>query len=64
MPKLAIHPLTRGLLSIGKCGFLVDQEYPQKPIFLKTLKIIQNAKNQKTSRDMPKLAIRPLTRGL
>ena len=29
MPKLAIRPLTRGLSSIGKRGFRVDQEYPK-----------------------------------
>ena len=33
MPKLAISPLTRGLLSIGKCGFWVDQEYPKTRFF-------------------------------
>ena len=32
MPKLATCPLTRGLLSIRKHGFRVDQEY-QKPNF-------------------------------
>ena len=47
MPKLAIRPLTRGLLSIGKRGFRVDQEYPKTRFFLKTEKIIQNAKTQK-----------------
>ena len=36
----------------------------QKPIFFFTGKIIQNAKNSKTSRDMQKITIRPSTRGL
>ena len=37
---------------------------PKPDFFLKTEKIIPKQKNSKTSRDMPKLAIRPLTRGL
>ena len=40
------------------------QNSPKPNFFLKTEKIIQNAKTQKTSRNRPKLAIRPSTRGL
>ena len=50
MPKLAICPSTRGLLSIGKRGFhhvLLDQEYPKTQFFQETEKIMQNAKPQK-----------------
>ena len=36
----------------------------QKPKFLEKRKIHPKRKNSKTSRNMPKLAIRPLTRGL
>ena len=64
MPKLAIRSLTRGLYSIGKGGFWVDQEYPKTLIFLKKGKNHPKRKNSKTSREMQKLAIHPLTRGL
>ena len=37
---------------------------PKNPIFLKSRKNHPKRKNSKTSRDMLKLAIRPLTRGL
>ena len=47
MSKLAIRPSTRGLQSIGKRGFWVDQEYPKTRFFLKNGKITKNAKTQK-----------------
>ena len=37
---------------------------PKNPFFLKNGKITKNKKNSNMSRDMPKLAIRPSTRGL
>ena len=45
MPKLAMHPLTRGLYSIGKRGFRVYQEYPKTQIVWKTEK--KSSKTQK-----------------
>ena len=42
----------------------VGQRIPQNPIFLKNGKNHLKHKNTKMSRNMPKLAIRPLTRGL
>ena len=64
MPKLAIRPLTRGLLFIGKQGFRVDQKYPKTQIVWKTDKIIQNAKTQKRLKICQKLAIHPSTRDI
>ena len=61
MPKLATRPSIRGLYAIRKRGFRVDQEYPKTQIVLKTEK---NHPKLKTSRNMPKFAIHPLTRGL
>ena len=44
--------------------FLGGPRIPKNPIFLKNGKNHPKRKNSKTSRDMPKLAIHPLTRGL
>ena len=56
MPKLAIGPLTRGLLSIAKRGFHHITSLPKKKDFFeKRKKIIQNRKknhsNAKTQND-------------
>ena len=45
--KISDTPFDQRSLSIGKRGFRVDQEHPKTQIFLKTEKIIQNAKTQK-----------------
>ena len=64
MPKLVIRPLTTGLYSIGKRGFWVNQEYPKTRFFFLNGKNHPKRKNSKKSRDMTKLAIRPLTSSL
>ena len=71
MQKLAIRPLTRGLLSFGKRGFHHITMLPKKRFSCKTEKIIQNKKkyhskrkDSKTTRNMLTLEICPLTRGL
>ena len=64
MPNLAISPLTRGLESIGKRGFRVDQEYLKIRLFENGKNHPKQKKNSKTSRNMSKLEIHPLTIGL
>ena len=51
MPKLVICPSTRGLQSIRKRGFQVDQEYP-KPVFFEKWKI--SPKTQENSKHLEK----------
>ena len=75
--KQKVHPIgsgiTRspGLVFTTKAGpppppawFSGGPRIPPNPNCLKNRKIIQNAKTQKMSRNMPKLAIRPSTRDL
>ena len=52
-----------GNQSISRAMQLVAQ-MPKNPIFLKNRKNYANCKTSKTSRNMPKLAIRPTTTGL
>ena len=67
MTQLALYTLTRGLQSIGKYGFYhvkSGPRIPKNPDFFKNRKNHPKGKNSKTSRNMPKLAICPSTRGL
>ena len=47
MPKLGIRPSTRGLSSIGKRGFRVEQEYPKTIFFEKQKKLSKTQKVKK-----------------
>ena len=61
-------PHTADKASLDRCGQQhqyhgrVDQEYPKSQFFFEKRKNHPKPKNPKTSRDMPKLAIYPLTR--
>ena len=60
-------PFDQRSLIHGEAWFppcFVGPRIPQNPIFLKNKKNQPKRKNSKTSRNMPKFAIRPLTRDL
>ena len=65
--KISDTPLNQGSLIHREAWFpqcFAGQRIPQNPIFLKNGKVHPKRKNSKTSRNMPKLAILPSTRGL
>ena len=64
MPKLSDTPFDQRYLIYWEAWFPGGPKIPKTPIFLKNGKNHPKRKNLKTSRDMPKLAIRPSTRGL
>ena len=63
MQKLAIRPLTRGLVH-QEAWFQGGPRIPKNLNGLKNRKNHPKCKNSKTSKNMPRLAICPLTRGL
>ena len=58
MPKLAIHPSTTGLSSIGKRGCRVDQEYPKTVFFEKRKKSFKTQKLKNVQR-YAKISVKP-----
>ena len=58
---------TRDKASLDRCTDTIvgsTKNTPEPDFFEEQKNIIQNAKTQKTSRNMPKLAIHPSNRGL
>ena len=62
--KICDTPFDQRSLIHREAWFPGGPRIPKNPIFLKNGKNHPKRKNSKTSRDMPKLAIRPSTRGL
>ena len=62
--KIRHTPFNQRSLIHCEAWFPGGPRIPKNPIFLKNGKNHQKLKNSKTSRDMPKLAIHPSTRGL
>ena len=62
--KISDTPFDQRSLIHREAWFPGGPRIPQNQIFLKNGKNHPKRKNSKTSRDTPKLAIRPLTRGL
>ena len=62
--KISDTPFDQRSLIHREAWFLGGPRIPKNPIFLINRKNHPKRRNSKTSRDMPKLAIRPMTRGL
>ena len=63
-PAYGRQSISRPMRVVAPMPYEGGPRIPQNPIFLKNAKNHWKRKNSKTSRIMPKLAIRPLTRGL
>ena len=62
--KISDRPFDQRSQIHREAWFLGGPRIPKNPIFLEKQKKSPKTQNSKTSRDIPKLAIRPLTRGL